>query len=410
MSMNNTQRIMGSVVLLCGGALLAILLFKGKQELQANGFEFQSIPTAIKNQIQATPPEPVTAAPSVHNLGVDVATEQRLLEQQRINREKSVALQEAKAAEFLQAQQQAEAAAAQKAAEEYAAVSARKQSALESSDNIPPQVNTGSTVSNSQNNSTTLAAQRDASPAPTAQQLQTQQALMEKRKAEIEKVAQQQRMIAAQKRKTAEENAAAQQKALAEKKRLADEIKALEAKRQATLEKLQAEEQKRKALEASQLAAKQKAEAEAKKRAEIEAKKRADTEEARRILEGDAAKVEAASAKLAANAATKTPATPKTTTQPVTPAASSKPTRGWVVQVALAATQANADSMVAKLRAKGYNVTTSRTSKGVRVLVGASGNGADRSSADATRQKITADASLGMNSAWVMNWQPPKTP
>ncbi len=51
-------------------------------------------------------------------------TEQRLLEEQRRAREKAVAEQEARAAEFLAMQQQAEADAARKAAEEYAALNA----------------------------------------------------------------------------------------------------------------------------------------------------------------------------------------------------------------------------------------------------------------------------------------------
>lgn len=42
----------------------------------------------------------------------------------------------------------------------------------------------------------------------------------------------------------------------------------------------------------------------------------------------------------------------------------------WMVQVALAANQANADAVVSKLRAKGYKVTTSPTSKGIRIMVG----------------------------------------
>lgn len=41
-----------------------------------------------------------------------------------------------------------------------------------------------------------------------------------------------------------------------------------------------------------------------------------------------------------------------------------------MVQVALAANQANADAVVSKLRAKGYKVTTSPTSKGIRIMVG----------------------------------------
>ena len=75
----------------------------------------------------------------------------------------------------------------------------------------------------------------------------------------------------------------------------------------------------------------------------------------------------------------------------------------WMVQVALAANEANAGALAAKLRAKGYKVTKSPTSKGVRIMVGPS---KDRDTADAARKKITSDASLGMKSAWVIDWVP----
>ena len=75
----------------------------------------------------------------------------------------------------------------------------------------------------------------------------------------------------------------------------------------------------------------------------------------------------------------------------------------WMVQVALAANQANADAVVSKLRAKGYKVTTSSTSKGIRIMVGPA---KDRDVADATRKKISSDESLNMKSAWVIDWVP----
>ena len=75
----------------------------------------------------------------------------------------------------------------------------------------------------------------------------------------------------------------------------------------------------------------------------------------------------------------------------------------WMVQVALAANAANADAVAAKLRAKGYKVTQSPTSKGIRIMVGPS---KDRETADAARKKINADPSLNMKSAWVIDWVP----
>lgn len=69
----------------------------------------------------------------------------------------------------------------------------------------------------------------------------------------------------------------------------------------------------------------------------------------------------------------------------------------------IAANEANADAVAAKLRAKGYKVTKSPTSKGIRIMVGPS---KDRETADSARKKINSDASLGMKSAWVIEWVP----
>jgi len=149
--------------------------------------------------------------------------------------------------------------------------------------------------------------------------------------------------------KKAAEQKAAQERTAAEKK--AAEQKAAEEKRLA--------EEKRKAEEKRQ--------AEAKRKAEEEAKKKAEAEKARKLLEGE------------------------------------DDGKQWMVQVALAANEANADALAARLKAKGYKVTKSPTSKGIRIMVGPS---KDRESADAARKKIAADASLNMKSAWVIDWVP----
>ena len=161
---------------------------------------------------------------------------------------------------------------------------------------------------------------------------------------------------------------------LAEEKRKLDEKKKAEQQKQDQLksdaEKKLAEE-KRKA-EAEKKAAEDKRKAEAdkkaaedKRKAEEDAKKKAEAEKARDLMEnGD---------------------------------------KKWMVQVALAANQANADAVVSKLRAKGYKVTTSSTSKGIRIMVGPA---KDRDVADATRKKISSDESLNMKSAWVIDWVP----
>ncbi|QNX02383.1 SPOR domain-containing protein [Acinetobacter seifertii] len=174
--------------------------------------------------------------------------------------------------------------------------------------------------------------------------------------------------------------AEADKKAAEAKKQAEADKKAVEAKKQAEADKKAAEAKHKAEAEKKAAEAKHQAEAdkkaEAKKHAEAEkktaeakhkadAEKKAEAEKARELLEnGD---------------------------------------KKWMVQVALAANQANADAVVSKLRAKGYKVTTSPTSKGIRIMVGPA---KDRDTADAARKKITSDSSLNMKSAWVIDWVP----
>ncbi|ENU80096.1 hypothetical protein F975_01849 [Acinetobacter sp. ANC 3789] len=72
----------------------------------------------------------------------------------------------------------------------------------------------------------------------------------------------------------------------------------------------------------------------------------------------------------------------------------------WMIQIALAANEANADSIVSKLKAKGYPTKKSMTSKGVRVMVGPN----DYQTASELKKKIQDDNSLGAKSAWLFNW------
>ncbi|RYZ96174.1 MAG: SPOR domain-containing protein, partial [Moraxellaceae bacterium] len=113
MAMNNKQRWMGGVVLLGGGALLAALLLKGQGE-QALGTVAQQTPTTV-SRAQNQPVEDLSAV-HLQPLTIDVETERRLLDKQREQREKAVAEQEARTAEYLALQQKAEAEAARRAA------------------------------------------------------------------------------------------------------------------------------------------------------------------------------------------------------------------------------------------------------------------------------------------------------
>ena len=344
MSMNNKQRWMGGVGLLGGGVLLAALLLKGQDEIKQD-----------RQQKPAQVAEVETKDAVNHSLGsltVDVETEKRLLEQQRRDREKSVAEQEARAAEFLAMQQQAEADAARKAAEEYAALNAHRMG-QQSSDNIPPEL-----VEDEQAKQKRLAEEKAAQDKKLAlQKLEQQKAnsSTEAAKKEAE-------------RKAAESKAAEEKRKLQQQQKAEAERKTAEAKRKAEEERKAAEkkEAERKAAEEKRKAEDKRKAEEAKKKAAEDAKKKAEAEQARKLLEGESDKQ-------------------------------------WMVQVALAANEANADAVAAKLRAKGYKVTKSPTSKGIRIMVGPS---KDRETADASRKKIAADDSLNMKSAWVIDWVP----
>lgn len=187
-----------------------------------------------------------------------------------------------------------------------------------------------------------------------AEDKKAEQKKLEQQKAKTEQTTAEQKRLADEAKKKAEAERLAADKKLAEKK--AAEKKAAEDKRKA--------EDAKKKSEAEKLAADKKAADEKKRKAE-EAKKKAEADKARELLEnGD---------------------------------------KQWMVQVALAANEANADAVAAKLRAKGYKVTKSPTSKGIRIMVGPS---KDRESADAARKKINNDPSLNMKSAWVIDWVP----
>ncbi|MFN3073125.1 SPOR domain-containing protein [Acinetobacter sp. TY2] len=325
MSMNNKQRWMGGVVLLGGGVLLAALLLKGQEEIHQK--QTQTVPTGQTQKTNQV--APVGEAVQLQPLTVDVATEKRLLEEQKRSRERAVAEQEAKAAEFLRMQQQAEADAARKAAEEYAAMNARRNAtAVREGTDLPPEM-----------------TQDDKTKA--------QQKIDDQKKLEAQKKADTEKKLNEQKRQATE----AENKAAEEKKRKAQE----DAKKKADADK-KAEAMKK--VEADR----KKAADEIKRKEQEAAKKKAEAEKARKLLEdGD------------------------------------RGHKQWMVQVALAANEDNADAVASKLRAKGYKVTQSKTSKGIRIMVGPS---KDRDAADVTRKKINADESLGMKSAWINEWTP----
>ncbi len=72
------------------------------------------------------------------------------------------------------------------------------------------------------------------------------------------------------------------------------------------------------------------------------------------------------------------------------------------VQVALAGDQENADKIVQKFRKAGYKAKTSRTSRGVRVIVGPERG---KVAALALKDKINSDPKVNTTGAWVLYWR-----
>ena len=72
------------------------------------------------------------------------------------------------------------------------------------------------------------------------------------------------------------------------------------------------------------------------------------------------------------------------------------------VQVALANDQAKADEMAKKFQSAGYQVRTSPTSRGVRVIVGPERG---KVAALALKDKINSDPKVSTTSAWVLYWR-----
>lgn len=71
----------------------------------------------------------------------------------------------------------------------------------------------------------------------------------------------------------------------------------------------------------------------------------------------------------------------------------------YAVQVALAANQQNADELVKKFKAQGYNVSTQPDRRGVRVVIGPERS---REAANALKDKINNDTSVATGGAWVL--------
>lgn len=356
MSMNNKQRWMGGIVLLGGGTLLAALLFKGAHEIQGNHTQ-EVKPTQQSSASKPPVPAKVEEMQSLQPVTVDIETEKRLLEEQKRTREKVIADQEAKTQQYLAQQQQAEAAAAKKAAQEYAQINARRVKEQTAVD-VPPEVTDKPKQQSVDEKKLALEAKQKAD---------LEKKLEAKKQAELEKKAELKKQADAAEKER-------KQRALEDAKKAEQELKKKTEREQAKkvheekvkLQQAQEAKQKEKLQTDSDVQHKVE-QSHAQTQNELDHKKKSDAEKAREIMKDESDH------------------------------------KKWMVQVALAANQANADTTIAKLKAKGYKITTSPTSKGIRIMVGPSKS---KDHADILRKKIQADTSLNMPSAWVIDSVP----
>lgn len=72
------------------------------------------------------------------------------------------------------------------------------------------------------------------------------------------------------------------------------------------------------------------------------------------------------------------------------------------VQVALASNQASADEVVKRFKAAGYEVKTSATSRGIRIVVGPERG---KVAALALKDKVNSDPQVDTTNAWVLYWR-----
>lgn len=402
------QTLLGLAMMVGGGVVLFAMVQQVGTSNQANAPE----PTAIEQSASAS-------SENGQPLTTDVATEERILAQKQKEREARVAQQERRTKEFLAEQEQAEAAALAKARaenEQYMNNNAVEPVGDETSPEVAASVIAKPTVQAR----TEAAATATATPTPipttvkpavTTTKNDDAAKKAAEQKAAADKQAQQR---AAEQAKAKQNEQVKAQQAAADKKK-ADELKA----EQKRAEQKQAEQQK---AEAAKAAPKTPGSYEVKRGdglirlareynvpvAALAQANNMNTSDSLRV--GQELKIpsqsqisrlerEAAEEQRRAEAA-------KTAQQRLVQArqeaARGEAKGSFGVQVALADNQAKADEVAKKLRSAGYKVSTSPTSRGVRVIVGPE---TGKPAALALKDKINGDSRTGIKNAWVLYWR-----
>ncbi|MGM8910845.1 LysM peptidoglycan-binding domain-containing protein [Psychrobacter sp. 1U1] len=395
--MNFSRQALLGIGMIIGGS---VMLYAMVQQIGTN--DKPATPAAIveKSSTEQTTVEPLTT---------DIETEKRILAQKQKERAARVAEQEKRAQQFLAEQESAEAKALAKSRAENQQYVA----------NAMPAEDEDTKVENSSTVTTpTVQARTDATTNTTNEEKQKAQAA---EKEEAKKAAQQaeaKKLADNKKRAEAKEQAEAQAKkeAEAEAKKKADAKKKAEAQAAAKQQK-QAEEQ------ASKTAAPTAPTDYTVKRGDgliklarqynvpVEALAQAnDISSSTSLQVGQELTIpsrkqverlerEAAAAKKSADAKREAQQKLREARKEVreTDAKGS-----FGVQVALASNQTSADEVAKKFKAAGYQVKTSVTSRGVRVIVGPERG---KVAALALKDKINTDSQVDTSGAWVLYWR-----
>lgn len=405
--MNFSRQALLGIGMIIGGS---VMLYAMAQQIGAS--DKPAAPTAI---VEKSSTKQAAATP----LTTDIDTEKRILAEKQKERAARVAEQERRAQQFLAEQESAEAKALAKSRAENEQYVANSTPVEVDSDSVDTAKNTEDTV-------TTPSAKprTDTVTANTQANNDTKAAQQAKEKADAKKLADSQKQAEAKKRADAEAKAEKEKQAQAEKKAEAEVKKQIDAKRKseeqaATKQKKQDEEK----VEAAKQAAPKSPTDYTVKRGDgliklarqynvpVAALAQAnDMTSSTSLQVGQALTIpsrkqierlerEAAAAQKSADA--------KREAQEKLHAARKEVKEtdakgSFGVQVALANNQASADEVAKKLKSAGYQVKTSATSRGVRVIVGPERG---KVAALALKDKLNTDPEVDTSGAWVLYWR-----
>lgn len=390
--MNFSRQALLGIGMILGGS---VMLYAMVQQIGTS-----SDPASTPAIVEKPAPESAAATP----LTTDIDTEKRILAQKQQERAARVAEQEKRAQQFLAEQEQAEAEALAKARAENQQYIAN---ALPAVDEDSPEADANETAQGAVATTIDTAA-RDQAAKAEATALAKAKA---EQQAQAAAAAQKQADAAAKKEAEAKKQAA--QKAAAEKKKQDDRQKAEEAKQAAAAPKSPTDYTVKSGDGLLRLSRQYNVPVEAlaqandlSPRASLQVGQALTIPSRKQIerLEREAAAREA-KLKKEAEQAKKTAEAKRDAQQKLLEArqeVKETDAKGsFGVQVSLARNQAAADEVAKKFKSAGYQVKTSATSRGVRVIIGPERG---KIAALALKDKINTDPKVDTSGAWVLYW------